>query len=108
MKILFATDGSKYSARALRSVATHPWPKCSEVKAISVPESFVAATVLPYFESTEIENLNTSAIKAAKESVGAGVRILANLDAKVSSVTAFPQDSPERVIVKEAQRWAPR
>ena len=89
-------------------MATHPWPKCSEVKAISVPESFVAATVLPYFESTEIENLNTSAIKAAKESVGAGVRILANLDAKVSSVTAFPQDSPERVIVKEAQRWAPR
>ncbi len=105
MKILIATDGSEYSGRALRSVANRPWPKNSEVKVISVPESFVPATVFPYFESTEIEKLNTSALKAAEEFVDAGVRILANLDAKVSSETPFPLNSPERVIVKEAQRW---
>jgi nucleotide-binding universal stress UspA family protein len=105
MKILLATDGSECSARALRSVASRPWPKGSEVKVISVPEPFVPINVFPYFESQEIEKLNTSAIKAANTCVDAGARILAKLDAKVSTATPLPQDPPARVVVKEAQAW---
>jgi nucleotide-binding universal stress UspA family protein len=34
-----------------------------------------------------------------------GVRILSKLDVQVSTGTPSPQDSPARVIVKEAQAW---
>jgi nucleotide-binding universal stress UspA family protein len=105
MKILVATDGSEYSGIALHSVVSRPWPKGGEVKVLSVPEPFVPIGVFPYFELKEIENLNTSALKEAKKAVDAGAKILAELDAKVSTETPFPQDSPARVIVKEAQEW---
>ncbi len=105
MKILVATDGSEYSVAALRSVASRPWPMGSEVKVLCVPEPFVPINVFPYFESKEIENLNTSALKEAKKAVDAGAKILSKLDAKVSAGTPFPQDSPARVIVNEAQEW---
>jgi nucleotide-binding universal stress UspA family protein len=105
MKILVATDGSEYSVTALRSVASRPWPKGSEVKVLSVPEPFVPITMFPYFESKEIENLNTTALKEAKKAVDGGAKILSKLDAKVSTGTPFPQDTPARVIVKEAQEW---
>jgi len=105
MKILVATDGSEYSVIALRSVANRPWPKGSEVKVLSVPEPFVPMNVLPYFESKEIADLNTSALKEAKKFVDAGAKILSKLDAKVSTGTPFPQESPARVIAKEAQGW---
>lgn len=105
MKILVATDGSEYSVTALRSVASCPWPKGSEVKVLSVPEPFLPTNVFPYFESKEIENLNTFALKEAKKAVDAGAKILSKLDAKVSTGTPFPQASPARVIVKEAQEW---
>jgi nucleotide-binding universal stress UspA family protein len=105
MKIVVATDGSEYSVTALRSVASRPWPKGSEVKVLSVPEPFVPINVFPYFESKEIEKLNTSALKEAKKAVDEGVRILSKLDVQVSTGTPSPQDSPARVIVKEAQTW---
>jgi nucleotide-binding universal stress UspA family protein len=105
MKILVATDGSEYSVTALRSVASRPWPIGSEVKVLCVPEPFVPINVFPYFESKEIENLNTSALKEAKKAVDAGAKILSKLDVKVSTGTPFPQDSPARVIVNEAQEW---
>ena len=105
MKILVATDGSEYSVTALRSVASRPWPKGSEVKVLSVPKPFLPINVFPYFESKEIENLNTSALEEANRAVDTGAKLLSKLDAKVSTQTPFPQASPARVIVKEAQEW---
>jgi nucleotide-binding universal stress UspA family protein len=105
MKILVATDGSEYSGIALHSVASRPWPKGGEVKVLSVPEPFVPIGVFPYFELKEIENLNSFALREAKKAVDADAKILAKLDAKVSTETPLPQDSPARVIVKEAQEW---
>ena len=105
MKILVATDGSEYSGIALHSVVSRPWPKGGEVKVFSVPERFVSTGVFPYVESKEIDNLNTSALKEAKKAVDAGAKILSKLDAKVSTETPLPQDSPARAIVKEAQEW---
>ena len=104
MKILVATDGSEYSRMALHSVVHRPWPEGSEVKVLCVPEPF-APVGFPFFELKEIEDLNTSALKQAKKAVDASARILTKLDAKVSTETPLPQDSPARVIVKEAQEW---
>lgn len=105
MKILVATDGSEYSGLALRSVVSRPWPKGGEVKVLCVPEPLVPIGVFPYFELQEIENLNTRALKEAKKAVDVGAKILAKLDAKVSTQTPLPQASAGRVIVKEAQEW---
>ena len=104
MKILVATDGSEYSRMALHSVVRRPWPEGSEVRVLCVPEPF-APVGFPFFELKEIEDLNTSALKQAKKAVDASARILTKLDAKVSTETPLPQDSPARVIVKEAQEW---
>jgi nucleotide-binding universal stress UspA family protein len=105
MKILVPTDGSEYSVMALDSVASRPWPKGSEVKVLSVPEAFIPVNVFPYFDPKEFESLNTSAIQEAKSAVDAGARVLSKLDIQVSTGTPSPQDSPARVIVKEAQEW---
>ena len=36
MKLLLATDGSKYSEVAVHSVAERPWPKGTKIKLVSV------------------------------------------------------------------------
>lgn len=105
MKILVATDGSKYSTVALRSVAARPWPKGSKVKILSVPEPFMPLGEFPYFESKEIENLNTSSLKEAKGYVIAGAEILSKAGLETTTETPFPKDSHAREIVKEAERW---
>ncbi|HET8924634.1 MAG TPA: universal stress protein [Candidatus Acidoferrum sp.] len=105
MKILVAIDGSECSVMALDSVASRPWPKGSEVKVLSVPEVFIPVNVFPYFDPKEFDTFNTSAIKNAKSAVDAGARVLSKLDMEVSTGTPSPQDSPARVIVKEAQEW---
>jgi nucleotide-binding universal stress UspA family protein len=105
MKILVATDGSECSVMALDSVASRPWPKGSEVKVLSVPEVFIPVNVFPYFDPKEFDTLNTSAIKDAKSAVDAGARVLSKLDLQVSSETPSPQESPARIIVKEAHEW---
>ena len=105
IRILVATDGSEPSLVALRSVASRPWPKGSEVKVLSVPEPFVPISVFPYFGSKEIEELNTAALREAQKAVDAGAEVLSKLGVSVSRGTCFPQDSPARVIVKEARAW---
>jgi nucleotide-binding universal stress UspA family protein len=105
IKILLATDGSEYSLAAIRSVASRPWPKGSEVRVLAVPEPFFPMGKFPYFASEEIESINTSALKEAKKHVDAGIEILSKAKFTTSTETPFPQDSPARVILKEAERW---
>lgn len=38
MKLLIATDGSKYSEAAVKSVANRPWPANTEIKVLTVME----------------------------------------------------------------------
>jgi nucleotide-binding universal stress UspA family protein len=105
IKILVATDGSDYSMVALRSVASRPWPKGSNAKVISVPEPFMPLGEFPYFESQEIENLNTSALKNAKRYAIAGAELLSKAGLEATTETPFPQGSHAREIVREAERW---
>lgn len=105
IKILLATDGSEYSSAAIRSVANRPWPKGSEVRVLAVPEPFFPTGEFPYFASEEIENINTAALKEAKKQVDAGIEILSKAKLTTTMETPFPQDSPARVILKEAERW---
>jgi nucleotide-binding universal stress UspA family protein len=56
LKILVATDGSEFSAAALRSVAERPWPAGTKLKVISVPE-FILTKDASYLAVGEIRGL---------------------------------------------------
>jgi nucleotide-binding universal stress UspA family protein len=105
MKVLIATDGSKFSLAAIRSVAKRPWPKDSVFRVIAVPEPFMPLTEFPPFELKEIENLNTASLKAAKRYSAAGAEILAKAGLNVGEGTPLPKDNDGREIVKEANFW---
>jgi nucleotide-binding universal stress UspA family protein len=105
MRVLIATDGSECSTAALRGIARRPWPDGSLFRVISIPEPFMPLSEFPQFEMTEIERLNTEAIKDATRyaKVGAAILRKAGLDAETD--TPFPRETDAREIVKEAERW---
>jgi nucleotide-binding universal stress UspA family protein len=105
MKVLIATDGSKFSLTAIRSVANRPWPKDSVFRVIAIPEPFMPLQEFPPFELKEIENLNTASLKAAKRYSSAGAEILARAGLNVGEGTPLPKDNDGREIVKEANFW---
>lgn len=103
-KVLLATDGSKFSIAAIRSVAKRPWPRDSEFRVIAIPEPFLAVRQFP-FELKEVEKLNGDALKDAKRCAAAGAGILARAGLKVETDTPLPTDNDGNEIVKEATRW---
>jgi nucleotide-binding universal stress UspA family protein len=105
MKVLIATDGSKFSLTAIRSVVKRPWPKDSVFRVIAIPEPFMPLQEFPPFELKEIENLNTASLKAAKRYSSAGAEILAKAGLNVGEGTPLPKDNDGREIVKEANFW---
>ncbi len=63
MKVLIASDGSKYSAAALKSVCERSWPKDTQFMIISVAESLIVMVnplLAPYercaFEDIKVEH----------------------------------------------------
>ena len=104
-RVLVATDGSEFSAAAIRAVAARAWPKGSAAKVMSIPEPFLPMSQFPFFEVEEAERLNTAALKAAKKYAAAGADALFNADLEATADTPFPESSNGREIVKEAERW---
>ena len=104
MRILVATDGSKFSLAALRSVANRPWPTDSMVKVISGPE-FILFKDPSYLESHEAKDLGKASMEDAELSVAAGIGILSG--SKLNSCSDVPvfEDRPYRVILNEAETW---
>ena len=105
LKILIATDGSEYSAAAVRFVASRPWPAGTQAKVMAIPEPFMPLGEFPYFESKEIENLNTAALKAANANAESGAVLLRKAGLETTIEAPFPEGSPARQIVKEAKHW---
>ena len=104
-RVLVATDGSEFSAAAIRAVAARAWPKGSVAKMMSIPEPFLPMSQFPFFEIEEVERLNAAALKAAKKYAAAGADALLNADLQVTADAPFPESSNGREIVKEAERW---
>jgi nucleotide-binding universal stress UspA family protein len=104
MRILLATDGSKFSLAALRCVADRPWPTESSAKVISVPE-FILFKDPSYLETHEFKDLGKACIEDAKLSVAAGVGILSGAELSVCSDVPVFEDRPYRVILHEAETW---
>jgi nucleotide-binding universal stress UspA family protein len=107
LRILTATDGSEFSAAALRSVAARPWPEGSKLKVISVPE-FILTKDDSYLETHSLkkfEDLGATAIEDAKRSIAAAHEILTGCPLALSSALSKYEDRPYQVILHEAEEW---
>ena len=107
MKILAATDGSEFSAVALRSVAVRPWPEGSKVKVISVPEFVLGkdACCLETHQLKEFRDLGATSIEDAKRCIATAEGILTGCSLAVSTELPKYEDRPYQVILHDAEEW---
>lgn len=104
-RILVATDGSEFSTAAVKTVASEPWLKDTEIKVISVPEFALWLGEYPYFQRVQVEELNQSALDAAKAAVGQGKEILSRSKLKVTTEVPVDRDAPAKTILAAAKEW---
>jgi nucleotide-binding universal stress UspA family protein len=104
-RILVATDGSEFSAAALKSIAGRPWPEGTEVKIISVPEFALWLGDFPNFRLEQVEELNKSALDAARAAVALGKEMLSRAGLRVSTDIPVEREAPARTILDEAKTW---
>ncbi len=104
-KILVATDGSEFSTAAVKAVAGDPWPKDTEIKVISVPEFAFWLGEYPYFQRVQVEELNQSALDAAKAAVALGKEILSRSKLNVTTEAPVDRDAPAKTILQVAKEW---
>jgi nucleotide-binding universal stress UspA family protein len=104
-RILIATDGSEFSAAAVKAIAERPWPSETEVKIISVPEFALWLGEFPYFQLAKIEELNKSALDAARAAVALGKESLRRAGLEVSTDVPVEREAPAKTILEEAKEW---
>ena len=107
MKILLATDGSKYSNAAVEEVANRQFPPGTEVRIISVVDKVALAS---YAGSSAIVNdfyiqAGKHALKVAADAIEYASKILQKKNASVLLTTAVIDGSPKTAILEEAERY---
>ncbi len=105
LKILVATDGSEFSKAAVKAVASEPWPKDTQIKVISVPEFALWLGEYPYFQRVQVEELNQSALDAAKAAVEQAKEILSRAGLTVTTDVPIDRDAPAKTILEKAKEW---
>ena len=105
MKLLVATDGSKFSVAAVRSVAGRPWPKDTNIKIISVPGLVLLSRECPYFEQHQVQELNVASMKESEGAVAFATGILSRPGLRVQSDVPLVHDTPSKIILDEAEKW---
>lgn len=103
MRILFATDGSEYSAAGARSIATRPWPAGSLVRIVSSAVLSFPAVDPSYGTAVLNEQIRELSIRQAKEAVAEATDILAPSGLATSSELLL--GSPKSRIIDEATEW---
>ena len=108
LKILIPTDGSACSLRAVKEVATRPWPPQSEVRVLSVMQLLTAD--VPSFSSSMlfaspnlVDEITKISRTRAEDSVAAAQQTLSATGIPVYGAT--PLGDPRGVILDEASEW---
>ncbi len=103
MKVLLATDGSKFSELAAAAVAERPWPPGTEIRVLSAPEVQLSAMhallELPFLGSA-ITSARAEGIKRSHDAIARALKLLPGATAAVSK-----SDDPKRAILVEAAEW---
>ena len=104
-RILLATDGSKCSERAARSIAERPWPERTQVRVICVRE-FSAPLVGNQAPSPEVcETLREIQVSEVKEALAASSKILHKSHLETQNLVPNDINGPKNVILDEATNW---
>src|SRR5262245_19088214 len=106
-RILVATDGSEFSAVALRSVTGRPWPKGTQLKVISVPE-FILTKDASYLEAHDIEelgDLGVASLEDAKQCIERAKEALSGSPLEITTEVPGYEDRPYQAILREAEKW---
>lgn len=104
-RILLATDGSEFSAAAVKAIAERPWPKSTEVKVISVPEFALWLGEFPFFQLAQVEEMNKSALDTARAAVALAKEALRRTGQEVSTDVPVEREAPARTILQVAKEW---
>lgn len=106
MKLLLATDGSKYSEVAVRSVAERPWPKGTKIKLVSVivpPEIVMDPSYGMGGVSEEMHRAEGINKEWAQEALSRAGKILSS--ASLKSAGVVPTGDAKAHIIDEAREW---
>jgi nucleotide-binding universal stress UspA family protein len=105
MKLLLATDGSKYSEAAVRSVAERPWPKGTKIKLVSVvvpPEIVKDPTYGMAGVSEEMHRAKGIEKERAQEALSTAGKILGSAGLKSAGIV--PSGDAKAQIIDEARK----
>jgi nucleotide-binding universal stress UspA family protein len=103
MKILLATDGSEFSNAAARSIAARPWPKGSEVKAVSVIDEALPV-IDPWYTAGEwLEGHRAEKAREAEIAVEAAKNTLSA--SGLNATTELLMGGARWLILNEAREW---
>ncbi|MFV7236590.1 universal stress protein [Flavobacterium sp. ZB4R12] len=104
MKILLATDGSKYSKTAINEVANKPFPPKTEVCILAAYEiTPIVNTLEPMGVSHEYyAQFDENAFKNAEKNAKSAAEILENKNPNLLVTTKVVEGSPKSVILDEA------
>jgi len=105
LRILFATDGSPCSDRALQSVAVRPWPAGSEIEVVSVAYTHIPLVPEPTLTGAAgyVDALNLERADAPVRAKRAEEYLRAQTVMPVT--TRVLEGNPGKAIVEEAERW---
>lgn len=103
MKILLATDGSRFSKAAASSVAARPWPKNSEVRVISAADPFGFSAEEEHVPVEESDARSEVYLTREEKAVRAAKEIIAAAGLRVTG--AVVSGYPKSAIVDEAKEW---
>jgi nucleotide-binding universal stress UspA family protein len=104
-KILIATDGSQYSRAAAQSIAARPWKKGTEIRVLSVVDTFIPAIEPWYGAAHLIERTIKQRESECEEAVGSAQALLA--EAGLTATTSVKEGGAKWRIIEEAQEWKP-
>ncbi len=107
MRILLATDGSKYSDEAAK--------QCSElivsmpdvkIKIITALDNFTPLAAEPFVTSAEfLQNINSQMRENAENNIFKAEKILKDENRVLNLETEILIGLPKKLIVKEAEKW---
>jgi nucleotide-binding universal stress UspA family protein len=105
MRILLATDGSRHSQAAARSIASRPWPPRSEFKVVSFAEvpPFCFPPPSEAGHDSTLDELREDIMRASEEAVESARAILKA--AGIDSIGVAPVGDPRTGILDEASNW---
>lgn len=103
MRVLVASDGSKYSSAAVDSVCSRNWPKDSQFMVISVAEPLIAMIdpILAHYESSALEDLK----QKHKDFAAAAAEKIRKQFPAAEVLVAVTEGAAADQIVQKAKEW---